>query len=77
MTVVPGWLDRMDTDPPLTGLLENRITYLRDAQHAMGTAARQHTRVLRAVEHARMTGTSAPPPPAGALDTGYSQRLAV
>lgn len=77
MTVVPGWLDRMDTDPPLTGLLEHRIAYLRDAQHAMGTAARQHTRVLRAVEHARMTGTSAPPPPAGALDAGYTQRLAV
>lgn len=77
MTVVPGWLDRMDTDPPLTGLLEHRITYLRDAKHAMGDAARQHTNVLRAVEHARMTGTTAPPPPTGAIDTGYAQRLAV
>lgn len=77
MAVVPGWLDRMDADPPLTGLLDHRITHLRDAKHAMGNAARQHTRVLRAVEHARMTGTSAPPHPAGALDADYPQRLAV
>lgn len=77
MAVVPGWLDRMDADPPLTGLLEHRITYLRDAKHAMSNAARQHTRVLRAVEHARMTGTSAPPPSTGAVTVGYSQRLAV
>lgn len=77
MTVVPGWLDRMDADPPMTGLLEDRIAYLQAAKHAMGTAARQHTTVLRAVEHARISGTSAPPPPTGAIDAGHCQRLAV
>ena len=77
MTVVSGWLDRMDADPPLTGLLENRIAYLREAKDAMGKAARQHTNVLRAVEHARMTGTSAPSPSPVTVDAGYSQRLAV
>ncbi len=77
MTVVPGWLDRMDADPPMTGLLEDRITYLQAAKQAMGTAARQHTTVLRTVEHARISGTSAPPPPTGAIDAGYRQRLAV
>lgn len=77
MTVVPGWLDRMDADPPMTGLLDERITHLRSAKHAMGTAARQHTTVLRAVEHARMAGTSAPPPPTGEVDAGPRQRLAV
>jgi hypothetical protein len=77
MAVVPGWLDRMDTDPPLTGLLEDRISYLCEAKRAMGTATRQHTAALRAVEHARLNGTSAPPPPSGAIGAGYPQRLAV
>ncbi len=43
----------------------------------MGTATRQHTAALRAVEHARLNGTSAPPPPSGAIGAGYPQRLAV
>lgn len=77
MTVVPGWLDRMDADPPLAGLLEDRIAYLRDAKQAIGTATRQHTLAVRAVEHARMTATSAPPPPTGAREPGYAQRIAV
>jgi hypothetical protein len=77
MALVPGWLDRMDADPPMTGLLDERIAYLRDATQAMGTATRQHTTALRAVEHARMAGTSAPPPPTGARAAGYEQRMAV
>lgn len=77
MAAVPGWLDRMDTDAPVTGLLDDRIAYLRDAKSAMGAAAHQHTTALRADEHARMAGTSAPPPPTGALDTAYSHRMAV
>ncbi len=77
MALVPGWLDRMDTDPPMTGLLDQRIAYLRDATQAMGAATRQHTTALRAVEHARMAGTSAPPPPTGAPAPRYEQRMAV
>ena len=76
--VVPGWLDRMDADPPLTGFLDDRIAYLRGVRTALGNAARLHAGVLRAVEHARITGTSAPPPPTGNLRlVGHSQRLAV
>jgi hypothetical protein len=77
MTAVPGWLDRMEADPPLTGMLDNRIDYLLAAKKAMGTAARHHTAAVRAIEHARMLGTSAPPPPTGAPDVAYAHRLAV
>ena len=83
MTVVPGWLDRMDADPPLTGMLDTRIDYLRAAVTAMGRAARQHTTALalvettspqprehgRPVEHHRATSTVAE------VDCG--QRMAV
>ena len=50
MTVVPGWLDRMDADPPLTGMLDARIDYLRAAVTAMGRAARQHTTALALID---------------------------
>jgi hypothetical protein len=55
MTVVPGWLDRMDADPPLTGMLDARIDYLQTAVTAMGRAARQHTTTLALIDtsHAR------------------------
>jgi hypothetical protein len=62
MAVVPGWLDRMDADPPLTGLLDDRIARLLAVKTAMGTAARLHTTALITVEHARATGSTAPPP---------------
>ena len=50
MTVVPGWLDRMDADPPLTGMLDARIDYLQTAVTAMGRAARQHTTALALID---------------------------
>lgn len=77
MTAVPGWLDRMDADPPLTGMLDTRIDYLLAAKKAMSTAARHHTTAVRAIEHARMPGTSAPPPPTGAADVACAHRMAV
>lgn len=76
MAVVPGWLDRMDADPPLTGLLDDRITRLLAVKNAMGTAARQHTTALIAVEHARAVGSSAPPP-APATPAPVLHRMAV
>jgi len=46
MAVVPGWLDRLDANPPPTGFLDARIDCLRAATIAMGRAARQHTTAL-------------------------------
>jgi hypothetical protein len=76
MALVPGWLDRMDADPPLTGLLDDRITRLLAVKTAMGTAARQHTTALIAVEHARATGNTAQPP-GPATPAPLQHRLAV
>jgi len=53
MAVVPGWLDRMDADPPLTGMLDTRIDYLRTAVTAMGRSARQHTTALALLDTPR------------------------
>ena len=39
-------LDRMDATPPPTGLIRDRITYLERAAALMGTAAREHARVV-------------------------------
>jgi hypothetical protein len=80
MTVVPGWLDRMDADPPLTGMLDARIDHLRAAVTAMGRAGRHHTTALarldirpidprRPVEHHQATPAVA--------DVDRGQRLAV
>jgi hypothetical protein len=40
------WLDRMDATPPPTGLIADRITYLERASALMGSAAREHARVV-------------------------------
>jgi hypothetical protein len=40
------WLDRMDATPPPTGLIGDRITYLERAAVLMGSAAREHARVV-------------------------------
>ena len=40
------WLDRMDATPPPTGLIGDRITYLERAAALMGSAAREHARVV-------------------------------
>ncbi|NQW72896.1 MAG: hypothetical protein HQ453_09205 [Actinobacteria bacterium] len=40
------WLDRMDATPPPTGLIRDRITYLERASALMGSAAREHARVV-------------------------------
>jgi len=40
------WLDRMDATPPPAGLIGDRITYLERAAQLMGTAAREHARVV-------------------------------
>ena len=50
MTVVPGWLDRMDADPPMTGMLDARIDYLRAAVSAMGRSARHYTSALTVID---------------------------
>jgi hypothetical protein len=83
MTVVPGWLDRMDADPPMTGMLDARIDYLRAAVSAMGRSARHHTSALALID---------PPPPRtpahgrtgehhrsafGVVDADLGQRMAV
>ena len=57
---VPGWIARMDANPPMTGLLRERLAFIRAAKEHMGQANRHHTQTLVAVEHARMPGTSAP-----------------
>jgi hypothetical protein len=41
-----AWLDRMDATPPPTGLIGDRITYLERAAALMGSAAREHARVV-------------------------------
>ena len=40
------WLNRMESAPPPTGILPDRIAYLRAATQALGTGAREHARVL-------------------------------
>ena len=40
------WLDRMDATPPPTGLIGDRITYLERAAALMGSAGREHARVV-------------------------------
>ena len=40
------WLARMDATPPPTGLIHDRITYLERAAALMGSAAREHARVV-------------------------------
>ncbi|MDP1878438.1 MAG: hypothetical protein Q8M17_12880 [Actinomycetota bacterium] len=82
MAHVAGWLDRMDADPPQSGMLDARIDYLKAAVAAMGHAARQHTHALahldhartRAVEHAPHAGHH-PTPGIDGIDAG--QRIAV
>ena len=82
-TVVPGWLARMDADPPMTGMLDTRIDYLRAAVSAMGRSARHHTSALtlidpsppRTPEHAR-TGEHHRAASA-VVDVNLGQRMAV
>ena len=71
-----GFYYDIDADPPLTGLLDDRITRLLAVKTAMGTAARQHTTALIAVEHARATGNTAQPP-GPATPAPLQHRLAV
>jgi hypothetical protein len=83
MTVVPGWLDRMDADPPLTGMLDARIDHLRAAVTAMGHAARQHTTALALIdttpprpnEHGRPAEHHRATPSVADVDSG--QQMAV
>jgi hypothetical protein len=82
MTVVPAWLDRMDADPPLTGMLDTRLDYLRAAITAMGRAARQHTTALTLLDTIRARPALAPPaehyrPSASTLRADSSHRMAV
>jgi hypothetical protein len=83
MVAVPGWLDRMDADPPQAGLLDARIDYLRAAVAAIGQAARQHTSALAHIDtpqtrpgaHPRPAEHHRPTPIVADLDHG--QRMAV
>ena len=82
MTVVPAWLDRMDADPPLTGLLDARLDYLRAAITAMGRAARQHTTALTVLDTTRASAALTRPvehyrPSASTLRADSAHRMAV
>ena len=51
------WLDRMDANPPQTGLLEERIAHLQNAKKSMGQAARASSELSHHVESPRLPTT--------------------